>query len=71
MKVSLCTLVLASLMFGLSGCVVRDREVVNDHPRDHSYAEGYKEGYYYREHHRWWHENTWKDCVEEDIHCHD
>lgn len=58
------------LMLCLSGCVVHDREVVHD---DHggSYSQGYKEGYYDREHHRWWHENAWADCVENDVHCHD
>jgi len=62
------TLALASLMLCLSGCVVHDREVVHDH--DHAgYDQGYKEGYYDREHHRWWHENAWRDCEENDIHC--
>jgi len=62
-------MILASLMLCLSGCVVHDREVVHDHDHDHGYAQGYKEGYYDREHHRWWHENAWRDCVEDDVHC--
>lgn len=60
---------LGALMLSLSGCVVHDREVVHE-PGD-SYSQGYKEGYYDREHHRWWHENAWHDCVESDVHCHD
>jgi len=63
-------LVLASLILCLSGCIVHDREVVH-HDRDHdgAYAQGYEEGYYDREHHRWWHDKAWRDCVEDDIHC--
>jgi hypothetical protein len=38
----------------LSGCVVRP-------PR---------EGYYDRDHHRYYHEGHWHDCVEHDEHCH-
>lgn len=58
---------LASVMLGLSGCVVRDREVV--HHDDPGYEQGYKEGYYDREHHRWWHDNAWHDCDVDDVHC--
>ena len=61
------TIVLASLMMGLSGCVTHEREVVHD--GGGSYAEGYKEGYYDREHHRYWSEKAWHDCVEHDVHC--
>lgn len=57
--------VLGFLMMGLSGCVVHDREVVHGQ----GYAQGYKEGYYDHEQHRWWHEQAWRDCVENDIHC--
>ena len=56
------------LMGLMSGCVVHDREVVPAHSA--SYSEGYREGYYDREHHRWWHEKAWRDCVENDEHCH-
>lgn len=62
------TFLLASLMLTLSGCVVHDREVVHHDPSG-SYEQGYEEGYYDREHHRWWHEHAWRDCVENDIHC--
>lgn len=64
-------LALASLMLSLSGCVVKDHEVVHDHQASAgaAYDQGYKEGYYDREHHRWWHENAWRDCEENDIHC--
>jgi hypothetical protein len=30
-----------------------------------------EEGHYDRDHHRWWHEHTWRDCAEHDEHCHD
>lgn len=62
-------LTLGSVMLCLSGCIVHDREVVHDDQA--AYSQGYKEGYYDREHHRWWHENAWRDCVENDVHCHD
>jgi hypothetical protein len=58
--------VLASLLMCLSGCVVHDREVVHDG----GYAQGYKEGYYDHEHNRWWHNQAWQDCVDNDTHCH-
>lgn len=28
-----------------------------------------REGYYDRDHHRWYHEHTWHDCVAIDEHC--
>jgi hypothetical protein len=28
-----------------------------------------REGFYDRDHHRWWHEHAWHDCVEHDMHC--
>ena len=68
--IAISALPLVSLMLCLPGCVVHDREVVRDHDRS-SYNQGYREGYYDREHHRWWHENAWRDCIENDIHCHD
>lgn len=37
--------------------------------RDRGYNEGYREGYYDREHHRYWHDRAWRDCVEHDEHC--
>jgi len=58
-------LMIASAVVALSGCVVHDREVVHDG----GYAQGYKEGYYDREHSRWWHDQAWHDCVQNDIHC--
>jgi hypothetical protein len=61
-------LIPASLLLCLSGCVVHDREVVHPGPNG-SYEQGYQEGYYDREHHRYWHEKAWHDCVENDIHC--
>lgn len=30
-----------------------------------------REGYYDHEHHRWYHEHSWHECVERDEHCHD
>lgn len=51
---------LLTLMVLTSGCVVE---------HDRGYHEGYKEGYYDREHHRWWHEHAWRECVEHDEHC--
>ena len=53
---------LVTLLTLTSGCVVE---------HDHGYHEGYKEGYYDREHHRYWHERSWRDCVEHDEHCRD
>ncbi|HUL19318.1 MAG TPA: hypothetical protein VLV29_08640 [Steroidobacteraceae bacterium] len=29
-----------------------------------------REGYYDRDHHRWYHEHAWHDCVVGDLHCH-
>ncbi len=63
---TLGALVLAPLILCLSGCVVHDREVVR---HDAGYEQGYEEGYYDREHHRYWHDKAWRDCVENDIHC--
>jgi hypothetical protein len=28
------------------------------------------EGYYDHEHHRWYHEHSWHECIERDEHCH-
>ena len=54
--------VLISLGFALAlpGCIVEPRG-------------GYREGYYDREHHRWWHEHSWRECGERerDEHCRD
>jgi hypothetical protein len=30
---------------------------------------GEREGYYDRDHHRYYHENTWHECGERDEHC--
>ena len=30
-----------------------------------------REGYYDRDHHRYYHEHQWRDCVDRDEHCHD
>ena len=66
---SIARLAMSSLLLILvaatTGCVV-------EHDRgDRGYQQGYKEGYYDREHHRWWHEKAWRDCVDNDEHCHD
>lgn len=53
---------LVTLVAMTSGCVV-------EHDRG-GYHEGYREGYYDREHHRWWHEHSWRECIEHDEHCH-
>jgi len=29
-----------------------------------------QEGYYDGNHHRYYHENAWHDCVDRDEHCH-
>jgi hypothetical protein len=60
-------LILAAGLLCLSGCVTHEREVVHD--GGGSYAQGYKEGYYDREHHRYWSEQAWHDCIEHDVHC--
>jgi hypothetical protein len=28
------------------------------------------DGYYDHEHHRWYHEHQWHECMEHDEHCH-
>ena len=28
-----------------------------------------REGYWDRDHHRWYHDHAWHDCVEHDAHC--
>jgi hypothetical protein len=53
--VTACLLLAGVVMF-VPGCVVAP---VEPH-----------EGYYDRDHHRWYHEHTWHECVEHDIHCH-
>lgn len=72
MKV-LSAMLVAGLMLGLSGCVVHEHDVVPVPDRSSTataYSQGYKEGYYDREHNRWWHDQRWHDCVDNDIHCH-
>jgi len=59
------SLLLASLFLSLSGCVVHERD-----EHEHAYSQGYKEGYYDREHHRWWHDEAWHECGDDDVHCH-
>jgi hypothetical protein len=60
-RIAMSSLLLTLMAFA-SGCVVE---------HDRGYHEGYREGYYDREHHRWWHEQAWRDCVEHDEHCRD
>ena len=61
-----------SFLFGLFalsyGCVIHEHE----HERGGSEAreEAYREGYYDREHHRYYHENSWHECMEHDAYCH-
>jgi len=64
-RIALASLLLASVSL-TSGCVVRTTD--HDHDR---YSQGYREGYYDREHHRWWHEHEWRECMEHDEHCRD
>lgn len=45
---------LFTLITALSGCLV---EPAHD---------GYREGYYDRDHHRYWHEHSWHECMEHD-----
>lgn len=49
--------ILLGLVALSSACVVAE-------PRD-----GYREGYYDRDHHRYYHENSWHECGERDEHC--
>ncbi|HTV96662.1 MAG TPA: hypothetical protein VME42_11680 [Steroidobacteraceae bacterium] len=28
-----------------------------------------REGYWDRDHHRYWHDHAWHDCVANDVHC--
>lgn len=53
MKFSLSCALLGVAVF-ISGCVI---------------APGYREGYYDRDHHRYYHERSWHECVERDEHC--
>jgi hypothetical protein len=57
-SIAYAVLVSLGLALTLSGCIVEPRG-------------GYREGYYDREHHRWWHERTWRECGERDEHCRD
>jgi hypothetical protein len=59
-RLALTGLVLAVISL-TSGCVV--------HTRDGGYHDGYREGYYDREHNRWYHQKSWRDCEEHDVHC--
>jgi hypothetical protein len=55
--------ILLGLVALSSACVVAE-------PRDgYREREGYREGYYDRDHHRYYHENSWHDCGERDEHC--
>jgi hypothetical protein len=47
---------LLGLMVAMSGCGFG--------PRD-----SHREGEYDRDHHRYYHENTWHDCADHDEHC--
>lgn len=49
--------IVCGLLMLLAGCVMR---VGPDHPR---------EGFYDRDHHRYFHDNAWHECVERDEHC--
>jgi hypothetical protein len=55
---------LMSLLSLTSGCVVAERDGHRD-----GYHDGYREGYYDREHNRWYHEHSWRDCSDHDEHC--
>jgi hypothetical protein len=46
-----------------SGCVIHERG--NSEARE----EGYREGYYDRDHHRYYHEHAWHECLENDSYC--
>jgi hypothetical protein len=56
--------VLLGLIVVASACVVEPREGYRDEPR-----EGYRDGYYDSDHHRYYHEHRWHECVERDEHC--
>lgn len=55
-----------AVLFGLmalsSGCVVHESSSA-------AREEGYREGYYDRDHHRYYHEHAWHECVENDPYC--
>ena len=53
LRVFLSSFLLGVMIFNLSGCVVAE-------PR---------EGYYDHDHHRWYHEHSWRACGERDEHC--
>ncbi len=58
----LCHAVLASLVALSSGCVVHEGSSA-------AREEGYREGYYDREHNRYYHENSWHECMANDPYC--
>lgn len=59
-----------AILLGLVGlssaCVVPGPGYHDGYREGH---ESYREGYYDRDHHRYWHENGWRDCGERDDHC--
>lgn len=64
-RIFLHTLLLG-LMALMSACVVRD---YGDGERYHERGEGYREGYYDRDHHRYYHDHQWRECMEHDAFC--
>jgi hypothetical protein len=69
------TILSHSFLLGLlalsSGCVVHERgAVVHERGASEAREEGYREGYYDREHHRYYHEHSWHECMEHDAYCH-
>ena len=58
---------LIGLIVLLAGCVVVPRGGYQE-----GYHEGYREGYYDRPNHRYWHDDRWHDCREDedDAYCH-
>jgi hypothetical protein len=58
----LCQAVLAGFVALSSGCVVHEGSSA-------AREQGYREGYYDREHNRYYHENTWHECLANDPYC--
>jgi hypothetical protein len=48
----------------LLGLIVVASACVVEQPRG-----GYREGYYDHDHHRYYHEHEWHECIEHDEHC--
>jgi hypothetical protein len=57
-RIAFGSCLLGMILLG-SGCVIEPQ----------GYHEAYHEGYYDRDHHRFYHDHAWHECVEHDEHC--